>query len=37
MGTVFYIFAMIVVLLVGFIVTIRTMVSFNKKHYSKNT
>ena len=37
MGTVIYISVMFIVLLIGFIVTMRTMISFNKKHYSKNT
>jgi len=36
MGTIIYISAMIIFFAVGFIVTMRTMARFNKKHYSKN-
>jgi len=37
MGMIIYISATIVVLMVGFVVAMRTMISFNKKYYSKNS
>ncbi len=36
MGTIIYVTLMFIALLVGFVVTMRTVANFNKKHYSKN-